>query len=84
LFAIVITFITPVIIAATSSGLYFLFGACCIVMGIACFFIPETAGRSLEDMEIVFGDDPAIEKRAAMELGVNVDEYKEISANHGK
>ena len=53
-------------------------------MGIACFFIPETAGRSLEDMEIVFGDDPAIEKRAAMELGVNVDEYKEISANHGK
>ncbi|KAH8548658.1 general substrate transporter [Umbelopsis sp. PMI_123] len=84
LFAIVITFITPVIIAATSSGLYFLFGGCCIIMGAICFFIPETAGRTLEDMEIVFGDDPSIEKRAAMELGVDVKEFEEIAANHGK
>jgi hypothetical protein len=84
LFAIVVTFITPVIIAATSSGLYFLFGSCCIVMGVASFFIPETAGRTLEDMEIVFGDDPALEKRAALELGVKEEEFEQIAAGHGK
>ncbi|KAG2177285.1 hypothetical protein INT43_007942 [Umbelopsis isabellina] len=84
LFAIVITFITPVIIAASSSALYFLFGGCCVLMTIACFFIPETAGRTLEEMELVFGDDPAIEKRAALELGVKEEEYDDIAAVHGK
>jgi hypothetical protein len=53
-------------------------------MTIACFFIPETAGRTLEEMELVFGDDPAIEKRAAMELGVKAEEYDDIAAVHGK
>lgn len=53
-------------------------------MGVASFFIPETAGRTLEDMEIVFGDDPALEKRAALELGVKEEEFEQIAAGHGK
>lgn len=55
LFNIVVSFITPVVLAKTTSGLYFAFGVCCIIMAIVCFFIPETNGKTLEEMEIVFG-----------------------------
>ncbi|RUS22347.1 sugar transporter [Endogone sp. FLAS-F59071] len=55
LFNIVVSFITPVVLSKTTSGLYFAFGVCCVIMAIVCFFIPETNGKTLEEMEIVFG-----------------------------
>lgn len=35
-------------------------------------------------MEIVFGDDPSLETRAALELGVKAEDYDQIAAGHGK
>ncbi|RUS32837.1 LOW QUALITY PROTEIN: hypothetical protein BC938DRAFT_474112 [Jimgerdemannia flammicorona] len=64
LFNIVVTFVTPVVIAKSTYALYFFFAACCVVMTylifypshqVVCCFIPETKGRTLEEMEDVFG-----------------------------
>ncbi|KAL0093888.1 general substrate transporter [Phycomyces blakesleeanus] len=54
-FSILITYCAPLFLAHTVSGLYFFFGACCIVCFVGCWFIPETKGRTLEDMEVLFG-----------------------------
>ncbi|CAO3607803.1 unnamed protein product [Cunninghamella echinulata] len=54
-FSILITYCVPLFMMSTVSGVYFFFGACCVVCFIGCFFIPETKGKSLEEMEILFG-----------------------------
>ncbi|SAM03942.1 hypothetical protein [Absidia glauca] len=54
-FSILITYCVPLFMASTVSGVYFFFGACCVVCFIGVSFIPETKGRTLEDMEILFG-----------------------------
>ncbi|ORZ20299.1 general substrate transporter [Absidia repens] len=54
-FSILITYCVPLFMASSVSGVYFFFGACCVVCLIGVSFIPETKGRSLEDMEILFG-----------------------------
>ncbi|RCI06295.1 hypothetical protein CU098_002620 [Rhizopus stolonifer] len=54
-FSILITYCVPLFIAHTVSGVYFFFGACCCICFIGCCFIPETKGRTLEEMEYVFG-----------------------------
>ncbi|KAI8990957.1 general substrate transporter [Mycotypha africana] len=53
-FTILITYCAPLFIAHTVSGVYFFFGACCCVCFFGCCFIPETKGRTLEEMEVVF------------------------------
>ncbi|ORY74340.1 putative MFS monosaccharide transporter [Protomyces lactucae-debilis] len=53
----VIGLITPPLIDGTGYGAYVFFGAFCFLCGIwVYFFVPETAGRSLEEMDKVFGD----------------------------
>ncbi|KAF7729781.1 hypothetical protein EC973_003860 [Apophysomyces ossiformis] len=54
-FSILITYCVPLFIAHTVSGVYFFFGACCIVCFVGVCFIPETKGKTLEEMEYVFG-----------------------------
>lgn len=34
---------------------FFFFAAICAISSAGCFFLPETRGRSLEDMDIIFG-----------------------------
>lgn len=44
-----VAFITPVLLAQSSFGIYFLFcGACAITVGVCAIFMPETQGESLE------------------------------------
>jgi MFS transporter, SP family, sugar:H+ symporter len=46
---------TPVMLANITYGTYFLFGSFAVVMGIfVYFFLPETRGRSLEQMDEIF------------------------------
>lgn len=46
--------ITPIMIADISYGTFFFYGACCVIMGLIVYvFLPETKGRSLEEMDEV-------------------------------
>lgn len=54
-FSILITYCVPLFMASTVSGVYFFFGACCIVSFGGVLLLPETKGKSLEEMEYVFG-----------------------------
>jgi MFS family permease len=45
----------PIMLAATDSGAYFLFGGCLLLTAVVCFlYMPETRGRSLEKIEESF------------------------------
>ncbi|KAI8891143.1 general substrate transporter [Backusella circina FSU 941] len=56
-FNAVIAKVTPIMIHSISYGTYFFFGSCAILMGIfVYFFVPETKGRSLEDIDKLFKD----------------------------
>lgn len=46
--------VTPIMIANITYGTYFFFGSMAVIMGVfAFFFLPETRGRSLEEMDEV-------------------------------
>ncbi|KAJ8654353.1 hypothetical protein O0I10_009921 [Lichtheimia ornata] len=54
-FTILITYCMPLFLEHTVSGVYFFFGACCIVCMVGAFFLPETKCKPLEEMDSVFG-----------------------------
>ncbi|KAI8333275.1 general substrate transporter [Choanephora cucurbitarum] len=56
LFNFVISEICPVMLASITWGTYIFFGCCCIIMSVVVYvFFPETKGKSLEEMDMVFG-----------------------------
>jgi sugar porter (SP) family MFS transporter len=51
-----VSFLVPVLLERITYGTYLIFGTLCITMAVLTFlFYPETKGRSLEDMDLVFG-----------------------------
>ncbi|KAI8067555.1 general substrate transporter [Gongronella butleri] len=51
----IIAKVTPLMMANITFGTYFFFGSMAVVMGVfVFFFVPETRGRSLEDMDELF------------------------------
>lgn len=53
----IIGLITPALIDNTGYGAYVFFAVFCLLSGIwTYFFVPETASRSLEEMDLVFND----------------------------
>lgn len=55
----IIAFTTPLFLAKSSSGPYFLFGACSLVTTLVCVaYQPETRGASLEDVDETFVQSP--------------------------
>ncbi|KAF8244445.1 general substrate transporter [Wilcoxina mikolae CBS 423.85] len=56
LWSFIVSRTTPYMITGTGYGTYFLFATLMILMGVwAFFFVPETKGLSLEDMDRLFG-----------------------------
>ncbi|KAL3417120.1 hypothetical protein PVAG01_11120 [Phlyctema vagabunda] len=52
----IVAFTTPIFLAQSSFGVYFLFGGSLVVTVAVCVFVmPETSGRSLEDISSSFG-----------------------------
>lgn len=61
----VVSKVTPTMITNLGYKIFFLFGTINIVgMGVFSLLIPETKGRSLEDMDIIFGSISAEERQA--------------------
>ena len=51
-----VSFLVPVLLESITYGTYLIFGSFCISMAVLAFlFYPETKGRSLEEMDAVFG-----------------------------
>lgn len=51
----IISLFVPVMLTTITWGTYIFFGICCVVMATCVFlFYPETKGRSLEEMDVVF------------------------------
>ncbi|OBZ83170.1 Quinate permease [Choanephora cucurbitarum] len=49
--------VTPLMITSIAYATFFFYGACAVLMGcIVFFFLPETQGRSLEQMNEIFND----------------------------
>ncbi|KAM7185054.1 General substrate transporter [Naviculisporaceae sp. PSN 640] len=47
---------TPLLLDASAYGAYFLFGGCTLLTAVVCWFcLPETRGRSLDDIDAAFG-----------------------------
>ncbi|KAL9551463.1 hypothetical protein MBANPS3_004253 [Mucor bainieri] len=54
--SIVITYCTPFFMAYSISGVYLFFGACSILTFLGVMLIPETKGKSLEEIDFMFDD----------------------------
>ena len=55
----IVAFTTPLFLAKSSSGPYFLFGACSLLTTLVCVaYQPETRGASLEDVDDAFAHSP--------------------------
>ncbi|KAI0475407.1 low-affinity glucose transporter HXT3 [Xylariaceae sp. FL0804] len=58
---------TPAMLARLGWGTYIFFAAFCLLALLFVFFcVPETRGRSLEDMDAAFGDTAAHEEKARL------------------
>ncbi|ORZ25279.1 general substrate transporter [Absidia repens] len=53
-FSILITYSVPLFMSFSVSIIYFFFCGCCVVIFIGTWFIPETKGRTLENMTVLF------------------------------
>jgi sugar porter (SP) family MFS transporter len=51
----IISLFVPIMLTTITWGTYIFFGCCCAVMAVCVYlFYPETKGRSLEEMDVVF------------------------------
>lgn len=63
----IIGLVTPDMLETIGWGTYIFFAAFCLLAFIfTYFFVPETRGKSLEDMDEVFGDTAAHEEKARL------------------
>ncbi|ETS81612.1 hypothetical protein PFICI_06614 [Pestalotiopsis fici W106-1] len=81
----VIVYAIPYMIADISYGIFFFFGACITVSGLAVYLLmPETKGFPLEDMHYIFENGHWFAPRmraAAEELQAEQNRMREIEAN---
>ncbi|KAG4443336.1 hypothetical protein IFR05_001205 [Cadophora sp. M221] len=60
----IIGLVTPDMLEKITWGTYIFFAAfCAIAFAFVYFFVPETCGKTLEDMDLVFGDTSAHEEK---------------------
>ncbi|KAK2599034.1 hypothetical protein QQS21_005501 [Conoideocrella luteorostrata] len=60
----IIGLVTPDMLDTLRWGTYVFFAVFCVIaIGFTYFFVPETKGKSLEDMDIAFGDTAAHEEK---------------------
>ncbi|OTB04989.1 hypothetical protein M426DRAFT_320296 [Hypoxylon sp. CI-4A] len=63
----IIGLVTPSMLANIKWGTYIFFAAFCLIALVFTYFlVPETRGKSLEDMDMVFGDTAAHEEKTRL------------------
>ncbi|KAK9759385.1 hypothetical protein K7432_017716 [Basidiobolus ranarum] len=63
-FNFIIALVVPPLINSISWGLYIIFGACGVLMFLfVYFFVPETKGKSLEQIDHMFGGRTNIDEK---------------------
>ncbi|KAI0476157.1 general substrate transporter [Xylariaceae sp. FL0804] len=68
--------VTPSMIAQLGYGTYIFFAVFCALAGLWAFFlVPETNGRTLEQMDAVFGDTSGAEEHDALQYAVQAVEH---------
>jgi hypothetical protein len=71
---------TPPMLESIGFGMYVFYGSMCFLASIwAYFLVPETMGKTLEQMDFVFGDNAAQEEREILETRVR----RGVGADHG-
>lgn len=76
LFNFVVTKVTPAAINSIGWRTFIMFGCFCTAMGVfVLVFLKDTTGRSLEEMDILFGAVTPEQRRKDVELAV-AEEYK--------
>jgi MFS family permease len=69
----VIGLVTPDMLATISWGTYIFFAVFCLLaLAFTYFYVPETRGKSLEDMDVIFGDTAAHEEKLRLVEIANV------------
>ncbi|CAF4458444.1 unnamed protein product [Rotaria sp. Silwood2] len=77
----IVSFLVPALLEDLTYGTYLIFGIFCIIMGILIYlFYPETKGKSLEDMDLVFGQSVLAVKRRRKKEKLNI-QMKHIEKN---
>ncbi|KAF9457604.1 general substrate transporter [Collybia nuda] len=77
----VVSKVTPDMITNLGYKIFLMFGAVNIgAMGLFSFLIPETKGRSLEDMDVIFGSISAEQRAANIEQQGRANEKKDSSS----
>ncbi|KAF3916465.1 hypothetical protein ABW20_dc0100239 [Dactylellina cionopaga] len=86
LWSFIISRTTPYMITSLGYGTYMFFASLMVAMGIwAYFFIPETKGKSLEDMEVIFGaitEENLARDRKAAEFELNEKNDGKLGVQH--
>ncbi|KAK2607881.1 hypothetical protein N8I77_006524 [Diaporthe amygdali] len=90
-----VAFMTPPMLDGLRWGTFIFFSAWCLVGGLfVAFFLPETKGKTLEEMDVVFGSTTSIEDAELLsaiqdEIGLtrvlqeNINAEAEIRVAHG-
>ncbi|EFQ85182.1 hypothetical protein CFE70_010002 [Pyrenophora teres f. teres 0-1] len=78
LFNFVITKITPEAVNHIKWRTFLMFGIFCLAMGVfATFFIKETKGKTLEEIDVLFGDVTAEQRQRDVEAGMKEEQKKQ-------
>jgi hypothetical protein len=88
----IVVYSLPHMVLSITYGTFIFFGACTVVAFIfAYFFVPETKGVNLEDMDILFGAGAPVWARAARKryedahaAGLNTITISQVEKDGGK
>lgn len=77
----IIGLVTPMMFDAIGYGTYIFFAAFCfLALAFTFFFVPETRGKTLEDMDLVFGDNSAHEEKMKLfQIATRLQREEEVS-----
>lgn len=75
--------ITPSMIEEAGFGTYIFFACFCLLSGVwAYFLVPETKGKTLEELDEVFGDGTAQEEKEIMRQAAGDARRKSLASQH--